>query len=951
MCNNNSLNKDLNSILDSKCVLMKPIELAAHAGDASIYRLLPQAVVMPKNEKDVRSILKYCTERNLHLTFRAAGTSLSGQSVTDGLLVSLGRHWKEFKILEDGRTVAAQPGVVGGKLNEVLAQYGYKIGPDPASINAAMIGGIASNNSAGLCCGLEQNTYSSLEGIRIIFADGYVLDTNNHDADERLRNERPDLVKGILTLRDEITSDPELAERIRHKYRIRNTTGYSLNSLVDYENPLDIISHLMVGAEGTLAFLSEIRYKTFPLPKCWACSLIYFKDLKDVGEIIFKLKEMGAAVVELMDKASMRAIEKDVKYNFSLTPNCVSLLVELQEENEEVLQSKLKLIGEIIQPDSLLENYEFTRDIEKRNFYWGIRKGVFPSLGALRETGTSVIIEDVVFPMKRVEEAIPDLQNLIYHAGFPCGIVFGHAKEGNFHPVICQDFSNPKTVQNYAHFMDDLADLVLNKYDGSFKGEHGTGRNVAPFVEMEWGNKAYELMERIKNLFDPQGILNPGVLLNRDSQVHLKNLKEMPTFSKIADPCIECGYCEIKCPSHDLTLSPRQRISVMREITRLSAIDKNDETLKQLKEDYKYYGVETCAADGMCATACPVKIDTGKMIKVIREESHSAFSQFMANFTVKNYRLMLWGANVSLGLAQMARKFLGNWSVYFGSKVVSLICDGGTPVLSGEIPVPGSAPKLPKQLEGKYDRSVVYFPSCLTRTMGSLEGEDAPEGLAQTIQNIFNHFKWDVLYPKGIYGLSCGQPFTSKGFPSEGTRMMEKLVKAFEEVSNGGEIPIVCDTSPCTGQILSAGEYLEEPYLSIWKKLKIYDLSTFLRNEVLVEARDLKKLPVHVILHPTCTIRKIGADKDLLAIAELCSEKVTVPVMAECCGFAGDRGLLHPELTLAATAPESKEVLEIIKNENFRFISTCRTCEMGMTAGTGKVYQSIAYLISECISN
>ena len=942
---------ELSELLGAEQVHSKLIERTAYATDASIYRMMPQAVVMPRNENDVQKLLRYCSEKGLHLTYRAAGTSLSGQAVTNGIVVNCARHWKGFKIQEGGKVVVSQPGVVGGQLNKVLASYGCKIGPDPASIEAAMMGGIAANNASGLCCGVTENTYQTMKALKVMLADGYVLDSSGPDALEKLKNDRPGLVKGLENLRNEVLSDEKLAERIRHKFKIKNTTGYSLNALIDFDNPIDILTHLMIGSEGTLGFLSEIHLNTVPLPATWATSLLYFKDLADVGEVIFRLKEMGVAVVEFMDKASMLSVEDKMNYEFDLAGNCSALLVEFQEKDENDLQAKLKQTESLLRLDTLLAPYEFTREPELRNDYWSMRKGVYPSLGILRRGGTAVIIEDVVFPIERMPEAIPELQRLLIRSGFPDGIIFGHAKEGNLHPVVCEDFSSVKTKDRYSGFMDNLADLVINKYDGSFKGEHGTGRNVAPYVEMEWGEKAYYLMHRIKELFDPENILNPGVLLNNDPKVHLKNLKEMPVFSEIADACIECGFCEVRCPSHDLTLTPRQRISINRAMVKLSHSNDQDsiQMLEQLKREYQYFGDQTCAVDGMCATACPVKIDTGSLTKSLRNFSHTPFQKFLARSAAKNYGLLMKGVRAGLGAAKILENTIGPGSVRGLSRLGSILTGGAMPAIAKEVPIPGPAPKLPKVLTGSSDNRVVYFPSCLTRSMGAIPGENAPEGLAATIVHVLEYFGWNVLFPDGIKKICCSQPFISKGFKEEGRPMLIETIRALYEVSEEGQLTVICDTSPCTGQLLAGSDELEGPDLELWKKLNIQDLATFLAMEVMLKNQDLKKLPVHAVLHPTCTIQKIGAQNDFVEVARWCAEKVTVPVFAECCGFAGDRGFHFPELTLAATKPEAMEVSELVGDDEYRYLSTCRTCEMGMTAGTRKVYQSIAYLVAEAV--
>jgi D-lactate dehydrogenase len=379
--------------------------------------------------------------------------------------------------------------------------------------------------------------------------------------------------------------------------------------------------------------------------------------------------------------------------------------------------------------------------------------------------------------------------------------------------------------------------------------------------------------------------------------------------------------------------------------------DRADRKLaKQLDEEYVYYGVDTCSVDGMCAMACPVNIDTGRVVKEIRARKRSRLQHFLADRAVSHFAFLTRIIRASIGVTVAVEKLLGKGFVVFMTKVGSALSFRALPSLSKEIPVPRPAPELPEPDGTGHDRTVVYFPSCLTRTLGAIPGEKPGDGLAATLLYILGEGGWNAVYPKGLRGLCCGQPFSSKGFVAAAEKMASRLIRALWDATDEGKHPIMCDTSPCSGQIMRAGENLMEPELGMWRKLKIYDMPTFLVRFVLPEIENLEPLPVNAVLHPTCTIMKIGAHKDLVRAAEMCATKVTVPVMAECCGFAGDRGFRHPELTLSATAQEAKEVQEYARCEpNSLFLSTCRTCEVGVTAGSGLPYQSLAYLVADAI--
>ncbi|MCF6277539.1 MAG: FAD-binding protein [Anaerolineales bacterium] len=593
----------------------------AYGTDASIYRLIPKIVIKVKNSEEVQFVVSKCNEMNVPVTFRAAGTSLSGQAISDSVLMVAERDWRGYKISDDKQFISLEPMVIGSFANAYLKPFDKKIGPDPASINAAAIGGIAANNASGMCCGTAQNSYNTVKSMKIILRDGTLLDTGNEESVNSFKLSHKELVENITKLHKEINSDEELSSLIRHKYKMKNTTGYSLNSLVDFSDPIDIIEHLMIGSEGTLGFISEITYRTVLEAPNKASTLILFKNMRDACKAVITLKKQEVDAVELMDRASLRSVEKKEgmpTYLKTLDENVTSLLVETSAVDKVVLKNQINQIANSLQEYELVLPVEFTDVPAEYSKLWNIRKGLFPSVGAMREVGTSCIIEDVAFPLDKLADAALELQSLFTKYHYDEAIIFGHSLEGNLHFVFNQDFSDEKEVLRYKEFMDEVIKMTAGKYKGSLKAEHGTGRNMAPFVKYEWGEKAYTIMKRIKNIFDPQNILNPGVILNNDKLAHLHNLKPLPQARDIIDKCIECGFCEPSCPSKDLTLTPRQRITTYREIAKLTRSGKDVHRKNELIASFKYYGEETCATDGLCAIACPVDIDLPKLLLRVR---------------------------------------------------------------------------------------------------------------------------------------------------------------------------------------------------------------------------------------------------------------------------------------------------------------------------------------------
>jgi D-lactate dehydrogenase len=936
--------RELGQVLAPERVLTRPLDLLGRSVDASIYRLIPRAVVRPKDLQEVQGLLAWARERRRALTFRTAGTSLSGQAVTDDILVELAHHWKSVRVLDGGRRVWTQPGVVGGYINRLLAPLGYRLGPDPASIDAAMMGGILSNNSSGMCCGVALNSYHMLETITVVLSDGTMVDTSRPEADHELRRARPDLHRGLLALRDEVRSDPELPELIRRRFSRKNTTGYSINAFLDHDRPVDILAHLIIGSEGTLAFIANAVLRTVPEPPARATGLLYFAELADAGAAVAPLVAAGAAALELMDAASLISQQDERQYPFPIGERTAALLAEFREADAPALDAALARAKEALSAFGLLAAPDFSTDPGVRESHWRLRKGLFPSVGGMRASGTAVLIEDIAVPVERLAEAVTDLRRLCDRHGFREAIIFGHARDGNLHFVFAQDFALPETVARYGTFMRELVDLVVRKYDGSLKAEHGTGRNIAPFVRDEWGDKAYAVMQRVKRLFDPHGILNPGVLLNDDPDVHLKALKPLPPISPTADRCMECGFCEPRCPSRDLTVSPRQRIVLTRAMTALKAQGTPEAlaTLAEVEADFAYQGDATCARDSMCATSCPVKIDTGALIKEMRAATHPPSHRRLARIAADRFWLLSALARTALGAAALVRALpAGPRVLERTTRVLRRVAPGLVPAVPRDMALPRPAGRLPRPARSRTERRVVYFPSCLTRILGRLPGErDVPT--ARAMLDVLQAAGYAVTYPRGLGGLCCGMPFGSKAFDEAAERAGERTAEALWAATRQGADPVVTDASPCAGTLREAAARLA----ASGRLLRIMDFPVFWSREVLPGLERPGRRPGRAVLHPTCTLVKMGALPDLLRVARAHSEDVLVPPGAECCGFAGDRGFLVPELTRAATAREAAEVKAVSADGDGLF-STCRTCEIGVGRAVGRPYRSIVHLVRE----
>jgi D-lactate dehydrogenase len=928
------LHDALASHLPGDRIIADPLRCLAFGTDASFYRLIPKLVVQLRSADEVVRLLSESGALGLPVTFRAAGTSLSGQSISDSVLALVSGGFRGLSVLDGGARVVCEPGVIGADVNLALAPYGRKLGPDPASIGACMVGGIAANNSSGMCCGTAQNTYRTVESMKVVLADGTALDTADPGSRERLARARPELVRGLAEIRDEIRADPALRARIAEKFRIKNTTGYALNAFVDFEDPIDILLHLLVGSEGTLAFIAEITYRTVEEQPHKASALAFFPEIGEAARATQLLAGGPVSAVELMDRASLRAVEgkpgmpPELR---GLVEGAAALLIETRAGSAAALDEQIAACQLRMAPVPALYPVRFTPVKAEYERLWDVRRGLFPAVGAARRVGTTVVIEDVAFPIARMAEGTLDLRRLLGEHGYGDAIIFGHALDGNLHFVFTPDFGDVEEVARYARFMDDVCQMVARKYDGSLKAEHGTGRNIAPYVELEWGAKAYGLMRRVKTLFDPGTLLNPGVIINGDPGAHLKALKPLPRAHPIIDRCIECGFCEPRCPSRDLTTTPRQRIVVQREIARLRVTAEDPERLRRLEADYAYMGEETCATDGLCATACPVAIDTGAHTKWLRAQRH-AEDGAAATAAAEHFAVVGSVARAALGVANAAHAVLGTAAMSALARGARRASLGRLPLWSTAMPRP-VRPRLAPTARGA-DLRVVYFPSCVARTMGPARGDDAPPVYA-ALSSLLAKARCDVVFPDRMEDLCCGMPFESKGFPAQAERKGRELEAALQAASEGGELPVLFDTSPCAYRMkhLVAGS------------LAIFDPVEFI-DRFLLPRLSLVREPGPVALHVTCSAVKAGLSETYRRVAAACAERVVVPAGVGCCGFAGDRGFTHPELNASALAA----LPAALPPECRAGYSSSRTCEIGLSAHAGVPYRSLAVLVDRCAS-
>lgn len=926
-----------------------PLMTYAWSGDASSYRLIPAVVVFVNSEDEVREVFKAARAEALPVTFRAAGTSLSGQAVTDGVLAVLGDGWRKLDIHPGAEKITLGPAIIVAEANRALKQFDKKIGPDPASQATCKIGGVVNNNSSGMCCGVAQNTYHTMDRLRIVLTDGTMLDSGDAASRDAFRASHGKMLEGLHQLHHDVMDDEELVALIRHKYRIKNTVGYSLNALVDYHDPLDILIHLMVGSEGTLGFVSEVTYNTVPEHPFKATGLIPFPDPQSAGRAIIEMANGGVQVTtgvtaaEYIERRALATVEHLAPMAPLLpwlTENSPAVLIDVTAPDAATLEV------EVAKANALLARHgashiDLSTDEHRSHALWDIRKGFFTSAGAARPKGTIMLTEDVAAPIEKLAEFVVELRTLLDDHGYADAVIFGHALAGNLHFQMGDDFSKPGAAEKFDIFNQELSKLVSLRYGGSLKAEHGTGRAIAPFVEAEWGSKAYAIMHRIKALFDPERLLNPGVLLNDDDKVHVKNLKVMPLADEIVDLCIECGFCEPACPSHHMTLTPRQRIAVTRERARLRASGEDPARLARFEADFQYAGMDTCAACNLCSLRCPVGIETGTLILGERARRRGGTAHTVARIAADHRGTVERAMRGGVALADAARTVIPAGAVEAITDTARRLTGNRVPRVSRALHHGPGAPRardtrqdprktgfpVPTAQTGR--PQIVYFPACPSRMFGAPKTEHNLLDTPAAMMALLERAGYDVVVPEHLTGQCCGQPFQSKGFPEQAAEVGKALKEELSTLSDAGRLSVVTDASTCA-------KHLKE----FPGDAPVADSAQFLVTHVLPKLTLTQKLPV-VAVHHNCSAQRLAEQPATEAVAAACAEKLAVLSSITCCGYAGDKGLFTPELNAHAT----RRVHNDIPDNCTLGVSTVSTCASGLTERADIPFVSLASLL------
>ncbi|MEN9390840.1 MAG: hypothetical protein RL017_137 [Pseudomonadota bacterium] len=912
------IKKELEQFITQTRVIDDEFLRYAYSTDASLYRIIPQLVVIVETNSEVQFIISLAHKFKFSITFRAAGTSLSGQALSEEVLVILSpNYWQEYKIYNNGQQIALEPGIIGAQANLLLKPFAMKIGPDPASIASCKIGGIVANNSSGMCCGTKHNSYKTIASMKIILANGTTLNTNDSKSCEAFKHNNPQIIAELLNIREVIQENKQLSAFIQDKFSIKSTSGYSLNAFIDFADPIKILEHLLVGSEGTLGFISQVTYNCVEDSQFKAVSLIFCDSLTQIIDLSLKFpQDSFIDAMELLDVHSLAALQKITiahKYLPNIGEDTSAILVELAAASEEQLLAKIETLQNIINNHLILHQIKFTQDSIIYNELWDIRKGIVSIVGAERVKNSFFIIEDIAVKINLLASFIFDLRLLLQQFNFNNVAIFGHILAGNVHFVLTPVITNADQLQHFTDFMHQFCQLVVNKYNGSLKAEHGSGRNMAPFVNLEWGDECYALMWRIKKILDPALIFNPNVKLTNDDLLHTHNIKPLYPVESNVDNCIECGFCESVCPSNGLTLTPRQRITTYRKMMHHST---SKATKKLFSQRFQYYAIDTCATTSLCKTKCPVGIDTGALILSLK------FRPRKWALSVSNF---LFFSKYKLKLVNYLTTLVGKQPIYNASTKLHRII----PLVPVYLPTTPAVQSInfnyvkfkPKNIDK--DKVLLYFPGCNNRIFAATQSDDTQ---VTALAQIMAKLGYRVIYPQQLNDLCCGQIYTSKGMPELAHQQAQRVIEVMQQYN----YPLVVDNSSCFYA------------LAKHQGINIIDEVEFIHQHL--DQLALSKHYTQIAVYIDCSSRHLKNENKVYEIVNKCCTNIVTPLNNACCGFAGDKGFTTPELNANSLIRLNDQIANCDIG-----VTMNRSCQIGLSYHGNKKYMALAELILDCL--
>lgn len=604
---------DLRHLLGTDKVRDDQATLTAYAVDASMYKIVPKAVVLAESEADIQRTVDYAVRTGVPLTPRAAGTNLTGSAIGPGIILDISRLNRILEINPEEKWARVQPGIVFAELNKRLSRYGLLFGPDPSSGDMCKLGGMLANNSAGPHTLRYGSVKDNVHALRIYLQTSGWLEARpfalSDPALAKVLAAHPPL-EGILGL---VREHADLI-RTRRPVVSKNSCGYNLFGLVDgLDRNLFDLPKLFIGSEGTLGVISEATLRLVERPRGTTTALIHFRYLEEVGEAVSQLLALSPSALEVMDANTLNLIGRD--QHGIPADAAATLLAEFDEMDSEENHPKDRgrTLTAICRRYRLAAEPALAFDPEQRDLLWKARKALYPTLYRYSHNKKPInFVDDVVVRAERIGELIRYLEEYFGGQGIPVAI-FGHIGNGNAHIVPLLDVNDPRDFNRMVEGYHAVHEIVLTRFQGSICGEHGDGRVRAEYVRRMFGDDLYALFVRIKQALDPAGVMNPGVKISEAP------FTDHIDYTRLSKACATCGKCNSVCPVYDVFQSEDMSSRGWFEIV--------------TAKDYSYLNskrvVEACLNCKSCRTICPADVDVAGLILQRRAEHPNRMAGLM----------------------------------------------------------------------------------------------------------------------------------------------------------------------------------------------------------------------------------------------------------------------------------------------------------------------------------
>jgi FAD/FMN-containing dehydrogenase/Fe-S oxidoreductase len=885
-----------------------------YATDASAYREKPLAVAMPRNAADIKLLIQAARQAKFSLIPRAAGTSLAGQVVGNGVVVDVSRYMTDILELNvEEKWVRVQPGVILNELNKFLQPHGLFFGPETSTANRCMMGGMVGNNACGAHSLIYGSTREHTLEVKTILSDGSEVVfgplTNKGFADKRtLNNLEGNIYRTIHDILSDADNQKEIIRQYPDKAIERRNTGYAIDILLDAEpytenGTIFNLAKLLAGSEGTLAFTTEIKFNLVPLPpklKVLVCA--HFETIRQSLFANLIALEYKPASIELMDKTVMDLTKENIsqsKNRFFVEgdPGAI-LIVEFAEEDESELNAKIAGMEQAMRKAGLGYAYPVVRGADM-NKVWELRKAGLGVLNNMPGDAKPVpVIEDTAVNPAVLPDYIEEFDAMLARYGKSC-VYYAHIATGELHLRPVLNLKDPSDVDLFYTIARETA-LLVKKYKGSLSGEHGDGRLRGEFIPLMIGEHNYKLLKTIKHAWDPENIFNPNKIVDTPKMntslryVPGKQIKEINTvfdwskdmgILRAAEKCngsADCRKTEVSggtmCPSYMATRdekhTTRARANILREFLT------NSTKANPFDHPEIYEVMDLCLSCKACKSECPSSVDVTKLKAEFLQHYYDANgaplrSKIIANISSINY--------LGSFVPSLTNFFLTNSFV--------------SPLLMSSI---GFAPKrsMPTLYGTTLDKWFKNHRS--TRNNVTKTGKvylfndeftrfnDTEIGIKAIL--LLEKLGYEVVIPNHLVS---GRTFLSKGFLRKAKDIANRNIRMLKHLNDG---PLV-GVEPSA--ILSfrdeypdlADQELHPAALDIASRS--FTLEEFLCREIesgRITKEQFTDAPAEILYHGHCQQKAIASTAQALKVLGLPANYSVKEIPSGCCGMAGSFG-------------------------------------------------------------